>query len=133
MEKAELKLVELDNADIITTSGGGDGLFHFFNFGDKKNDAVFTYGSDDRTKGVIYSVDGTTTTKIVVADLVAALNKAIGLDNAVRENTRIHLSDDEHDINAIKFLPDLDRNSDQYKRYNGAYKWDGEDFWKVVQ
>ena len=44
MEKAEMKLVELDNADIITTSGGGDGFLYLSNFGDGINNAVFNYG-----------------------------------------------------------------------------------------
>ena len=72
MEKAEMKFVKPDNADIVTASGGGggeDGLLHLSNFGNGKSDAHFTYSGNE-----IYKI----TTVHKPADLVTALNNALG-------------------------------------------------------
>ena len=123
MEKAEMKLVELDSADVITTSGGGDGFLYLSNFGDGINNAVFNYGGKD-SKYTIYTAPET---GIVVADLIGKLNEALA-PIAVNENTTFRYSDGDTFtgvvINNLHMADSF--NHVKLQNIDGPYKWDSK-------
>ena len=123
MEKAELKVVELDSADIITTSGGGDGFLYLSNFGDGINNAVFNYGGKD-SKYTIYTAPET---GIFVADLIDKLNEALA-PITVNGNTTFRYNNG--DILTGDVINNLYRadsfNNVKLQNIDGPYKWDSK-------
>ena len=129
MNKAELNSFKLDNADVITASTGGgegDGLVHLFNFGDGKNNAIFTYGGEDLKKDCIYTAPES---GIKTSVLLTALNNALGFERIIKDDTKFYGSG--YNI-AVSNLSIADPAQGEHASLiNGAYEWVTDHFQKV--